>query len=177
MGLVVILSYVIIVRLLGSSYEKKLELKNEMLEDEVVNLSKLNRAVGAYQQKVTESKPDGKSEESGTKKRILTYIRNELIPIPIEEIAYIYTENSITYVRCIDGKRSTTNISLDELFSQLDNAYFFRANRQSIIAISSIDKIVKYGNNQLKILVIPDSDISIIISKNRAAQFRQWLNL
>ncbi len=177
MGLLVILSSVLVLRLVGSSYEKKLELKTEKLEDEVINLSKLNRAVGDYQQKVSAKEITQEVDVSETKKRILTYIRNELIPIPIEEIAFVYTENSITYVICIDGKRSTTNLSLDELFSQLDESIFFRANRQFIIGISSIDKIVKYGNNQLKILVTPDSETSIIISKNKAAQFKQWLNL
>ncbi|MFP2997282.1 LytTR family transcriptional regulator [Spongiivirga sp. MCCC 1A20706] len=178
MGALVVLSSVIVLRLLGSKYEKRLELKNEKLEDEVINLSKLNRAVGEYQQKVTEKETVAETDTTNTnKKRILTYVRNELVPIPIEEMAYCYTENTITYVICIDGKRSTTNLSLDELFSQLDESYFFRANRQFIIAISSIDKIVKYGNNQLKILVKPDSDTSIIISKNRASQFKQWLNM
>lgn len=181
MGLLIVFSSVIILRLLGSLYEKRLELKNEKLEDEVINLSKLNRAVGDLQQKVSEKETNevdtGESDSSNTKKRILTYVRNELIPIPTEEIAYIYTENTITYVVCADGRRSTTNLSLDELFSQIDDSYFFRVNRQFIVAISSIDKIVKYGNNQLKILVTPASDTLVIISKNRAAQFKQWLNL
>ncbi|NER18880.1 LytTR family transcriptional regulator DNA-binding domain-containing protein [Spongiivirga citrea] len=177
MGALVVLSSVMVLRLLGSKYEKRLELKNEKLEDEVINLSKLNRAVGDYQQKVIEKETVTETDVNNPKKRILTYIRNELVPIPIEEIAYIYMENTITYVVCIDGKRSTTNLSLDELFSQFDESYFFRANRQFIIAISSIDKIVKYGNNQLKILVKPDSDTAIIISKNRASQFKQWLNM
>lgn len=177
MGLVVILSYVIIVRLLGSAYEKRLELQNQKLEDEVVNLSKLNRAVGDYQQMVIEKIPVSKTNDTNAKKRILTYMRNELVPIPIEEIAHIYTESTITYVVCIDGRRSTTNLSLDELFSNLDENYFFRANRQFIIAISAINKIVKYGNNQLKILVNPNSEVDIIISKNKAAEFKQWLNL
>lgn len=176
MGLLIVFSSVIILRLLGSLYEKRLELKNEKLEDEVINLSKLNRAVGDLQQKVSEE-DSRDTDPSGTKKRILTYIRNELIPIPTEEIAYIYTENTITYVVCADGRRSTTNLSLDELFSQMDDSYFFRVNRQFIVAISSIDKIVKYGNNQLKILVTPASDTLVIISKNRASQFKQWLNL
>ncbi len=181
MGLLVILSSILVLRFLGSSYEKRLELKNEKLEDEVINLSKLNRAVGDYQQKVIEKEVDTEEENGqdavGSKSRILTYVRNELIPISIEEIAYIYTENTITYVVCKDTKRSTSNLSLDELFSQLDESIFFRANRQFIIGISSIDKIVKYGNNQLKILVTPDSETSIIISKNKAAQFKQWLNM
>jgi hypothetical protein len=176
MGLLIVFSSVIILRFLGSLYEKRLELKNEKLEDEVINLSKLNRAVGDLQQKASEEDTRD-TDASGTKKRILTYIRNELIPIPTEEIAYIYTENTITYVVCADGRRSTTNLSLDELFSQMDDSYFFRVNRQFIVAISSIDKIVKYGNNQLKILVTPASDTLVIISKNRASQFKQWLNL
>ncbi|MFD0861562.1 LytTR family transcriptional regulator DNA-binding domain-containing protein [Sungkyunkwania multivorans] len=180
MGLLVILSSVFVLRLLGSTYEKRLELKNEKLEDEVINLSKLNRAVGNYQQKVIEKEDtvEGNTEDNNnTKKRILTYIRNELVPVPIEEIAYIYTESTITYLICTDGRRSTTNLSLDELFSQLDESYFFRANRQFIIAISSIEKIVKYGNNQLKILVTPNSETGIIISKNKAAEFKRWLDL
>ena len=99
-----------------------------------------------------------------------------MVPVTIDEIAYIYTENTITYVICTDGKRSTTNLSLDELYAQFDESYFFRANRQFIISIASIDKIVKYGNNQLKIIVSPGSDTSIIISKNKASQFKSWLN-
>jgi len=179
MGLFVVLSSVIILRWLGSAYEKRFELKNEQLETEVINLSKLNRAI-ENRQKVDEEKSEKQNEdkdkESSTKTRILTYVRNELVPISTNDIAYIYTENTITYVVSIDGKRSTSNISLDELINQLDETYFFRANRQFIIAISSIDKIVKYGNSQLKILITPESETSIIISKNKAAQFKQWLN-
>ncbi|MEB8328667.1 LytTR family transcriptional regulator [Flavobacteriaceae bacterium KMM 6897] len=176
MGFVVILSFVIVVRLIGSTYEKGMELKNQKLADEVISLSKLNRAVGDYQQKVIERQPKT-TIRSKSKKRILTYKRNELLPVPTEEIAHIYTENTITYVVCIDGRRSTSNLSLDELFSNLDNSYFFRANRQFIIAITAIDKIVKYGNNQLKILVNPNSEVDIIISKNKASEFKQWLYL
>lgn len=180
MGLVMILTSVIAVRLIGSSYEKRLEVKNQKLSDEVINLAKLNKAVGEYQQKVIEKEPTNEVVEdksSSTKSRILTYIRNELRSIPTDEIAYIYTETTITYVITIDGKRSTSNLSLDELYSNLDQHSFYRANRQFIIAISSIEKIVKYGNNQLKILVNPNSEVDIIISKNKAAEFKQWLNL
>ena len=111
------------------------------------------------------------------KKRILTYLRNELLPVSTDDIAYIYTENTITYVVQTNGKRSTANNSLDELFSSLDSSIFYRANRQFIIAISSIEKIIRYGNSQLKILVIPKSEVDIIIGKNKASEFKQWLNL
>lgn len=188
MGFVIILLSVITVRVIGSFYEKNLEEENQKLETEVINLAKLNTALGEYQQKVISEKPklkevtredsDSKKVTTDTgKKRILTYLRNELLPIPIEEIAYIYTENTITFVVDINGKRSTANNSLDELFSNLDSSYFYRANRQFIIAISSIEKIIRYGNNQLKIVVAPKSELDIIIGKNKASEFKQWLNL
>jgi len=170
-GLIIIPTFVMTTRFIGGIYEKRLELQKQKLEDEVLNLSKLNRAVGDYQQKVTQH-----SSSNANKKRILTQLKNELLSIPIEEIAHIYTENSITYVVDIVGKKSTTNSSLDELFSHLDETRFFRANRQFIIAISSINKIVKYGNSQLKILVNPKTNVDILISKNKAAEFKNWLN-
>lgn len=189
MGFVMVLSSVITVRLIGSLYEKKIERKNEALESEVINLAKLNNDLGAYQKRVNQNisqekevtkQSPIKTEEVAKekeKKRILTYRRNELLPIAINEVAYIYTENTITYVLDINGKQSTTNSSLDELYSGLDNTIFFRANRQFIIAIAAIEKIIRYGNNQLKIVVKPNSDIDIIIGKNKAAEFKQWLNL
>lgn len=178
MGGLIILSSFFAVRIIGSYYEKQLELKNINLESELISLSKLNTDLVAYQQKVVENTTDETPELSSDsgKKRILTYIRNELIPISIAEIAYIYTENTITYVISFDGKKSTSNISLDDMLASLDTSLFFRANRQFIISISAIEKIIKYGNSQLKILV-KDSEAEIIISKNKAAEFRQWLNI
>ena len=189
MGFIMIVTSVITVRLIGSLYEKRLERKNEALETEIIGLAKLNSDLGEYQRKVSENlaqeskktKTIGSQEKNTIKekgkKRILTYLRNELLPVAINEIAYIYTENTITYVVDIHGKRSTTNSSLDELYSTFDPSFFYRANRQFIIAISAIEKIIRYGNNQLKLLVNPNSEVDIIIGKNKAAEFKQWLNL
>ena len=183
MGFVLILSSVITVRLIGSIYEKRLEAEKEVLQGEVFNLAKLNKALDRYQQKVgealavadTSNVADTRTEKG--KKRILTYLRHELLPVPTEEIAYIYTENTITYVVDIHGKRSTVNSSLEELYDGLDSNVFYRANRQFIIAISSIEKIIRYGKNKLKILMVPECELDIIIGKNKAAEFKQWLNL
>ena len=189
MGILIIISSFFAVRVIGSYYEKQLEQKNSNLESELINLSKLNADLVDYQQKVVETKiePEPENQENideidenpssdSSKKRILTYMRNELVPIHTNNIAYIYTEDTITYVVTSEGKRSTTNASLDDLLANLDTSLFFRANRQFIISITSIHKIIKYGNSQLKIL-IKDADVEILISKNKASEFRQWLNI
>ncbi|HZJ20147.1 MAG TPA: LytTR family transcriptional regulator, partial [Pricia sp.] len=68
LGLVIIPAFVITVRFIGSKYENRLELQKQKLEDEVLNFSKLNRALGDYQQKVTED-----PSVSEIKRRILTH--------------------------------------------------------------------------------------------------------
>ena len=179
MGILVSVLSFIAVRILGSAYEKQLELKYATLTSEVVNLSKLNTDLVSYREKVVDTPKENMVEEplENEKKRILTYIRNELLPIAIEDIAYVYTENTITYVVCFDGKKSTTNMSLDDMYTNLSSSIFFRANRQFIISIAAIDKIIKYGNSQLKILLQSKTSEEIIISKNKAAEFKQWLNM
>ena len=183
MGILVIVLSFVAVRIIGSAYEKQLELKNSSLTSEVLNLSKLNTDLVSYKEKVTLSPVETLSEINSSKEkdkekeRILTYVRNELVPIAIKDIAFVYTENTITYVVCFDGKRSTTNMSLDDMYTNLNSTLFFRANRQFIISITAIDKIIKYGNSQLKIVLQSKTSEEIIISKNKAAEFRQWLNM
>lgn len=177
MGILVIIFSFLAVRIIGSRYEKELELKNSTLTSEVLNLSKLNTDLVSYKEKVAEETVEVEEEtpQEVQKSRILTYVRNELVPTSIENIDFAYTENTITYIVNKNNKKSTTNLSLDELYSNLPPKLFFRANRQYIIGISAIDKILKYGNSQLKI-VMQTTDVEIIISKNKAAEFKQWLN-
>lgn len=183
-ALIIILIVMGTIRLITSYYEAQLRLKSSQLEDGVLNLSKLNDSLDNYQKKLGEltslQTPETSSspvETTKEKQRILTYVRNELMPVSTEDIGYIYVENTITYVVQKDGKRSTTSESLDQIYSYLDEGSFFRANRQIIVAISAIDKIIKFGNSKLKIQVTPASEIDIIIGKNKAAAFKQWLDL
>ncbi len=182
----IVLLSLIIVRYIGNYYEKALELKNEKLTEEVLSLSKLNRNLSEYKIKISKKIGDTEHLEnvhdktngeanSKIKKRLLTYSKDKLNTIKVEEIAFIHTENSITFITCLDGQQYRHNSSLDELFSSLDSAFFFRANRQYILSVKGIDEILKYGNNQLKINTIQEN--SVLISKNKVAEFKKWLNI
>lgn len=186
LGLIVLLLLLIILRVISIYYERIIDQKTAKLEDGVLNLSKLNTSLENYQKSVAELKietqnvPEEKVDEVVTeapKQRLLTYIRNELMPIAIEDIAYIYVENSISYVVRKDGKRYTANDSLDQIYASLDPKLFFRANRQTIVAIYAIDKIIKYGNSALKIEMQPTSEIDIVIGKNKVSVFKKWLDM
>ncbi|AXG71120.1 LytTr DNA-binding domain protein [Kordia sp. SMS9] len=189
LGLILLVFLLIIIRVLATYYEQIIERKTAKFEDGVLNLSKLNDSLENYQKSIEELQINtepiletatGKAEEKEKevpKQRLLTYIRNELMPISITDISYIYVENSISYVVRKDGKRFTANDSLDQIYTSLDPKLFFRANRQTIVAIYAIDKIIKYGNSALKIEMQPVSEIDIIIGKNKVAVFKKWLDL
>ncbi|WP_435578107.1 LytR/AlgR family response regulator transcription factor [Gilvibacter sp.] len=173
------------VRSVQMYYDKKYQHQLERYQTGMLNIQQLNSSLETYKRKVEElDRPIGPvekveipSEENTTKERLLTYVRNELLPVSVLDIAYIYVENTITYVVAKNGKRSTSNDSLDQIFKNLDTRLFFRANRQIIVSIGAIETILKYGNSQLKIQCDPPSEVDILIGKNKAAQFKNWLNL
>ena len=190
LGLLFLILLLGITRYLSSYYYDALEKRSSRLEDGMLNLSKLNVSLENYQKNIAIikekqardeieafEKEDEEEVKEFPKKRLLTYIRNELMPVGIEDISYIYVENTITYIVRKDGKRFTANDSLDQIYSSLDDKLFFRANRQIIVSIYAIDKIIKFGNSSLKIETKPASEIDIVIGKNKASSFKQWLDL
>ena len=179
-SLVIILLSLLTVRFIGNYYEKELEMRNEKLTDEVLSLSKLNSDLSNFKNKIASEEKtmiSDKEEKSIYKSRLLTYKKDKLISLKVEGIAFINTENTATTITCLNGKKYNSNSSLDELFTSLDPMLFFRANRQNILSVKGILEIVKYGNNQLKIVTSPTTEVSIIISKNKASEFKKWLNM
>lgn len=179
-ALIILLSF-FIVRGLGSRYEKGIEMERDRLADDVLSLTKLNSDILDYKAKIERQIPmiadEGKNRpDEKSKKRVLTYWRDELVSIPVDEIAFLHSQNGLVYVHCLNQKVYNASVSLDELFESLDKSIFFRANRQFIISIRSIEKIYRFGNNQLKISTIPAASEAIIISKNKAAEFKDWLD-
>lgn len=178
-SVVVVLLSTISMRYLGNYYEKEFEKKNNKLAEEVKELTKLNISLTLHKEKVSkkyieQNIPVENSNEKTVKSRLITYSKDKLDFIKIDQISFINTENTVTTITCLDGKKYTSNSSLDELFISLDPIIFFRANRQYILSVKGIAEILRFGNSQLKINMKPQN--SIIISKNKASEFKKWLN-
>jgi len=202
LGLLLLIVLLTIVRVVNNYSEKALDEKIINLEYNAQSLAKLNQSISSYQERIAQREKEEKEErkqkevneekqaevanasaaeeptsEEVSKQRILTYVRNELVSTRVTDIAYIYVESTITYIIRHDGRKTTSGDSLDKIYSMLKKEFFFKANRQFIVAISAIEKITKYENSKLKIQVKPKSEIDIIIGKNKASAFKQWLDL
>lgn len=107
--------------------------------------------------------------------RITTYYRNEILIVKVSDIAHIYIESSTTYIVDFRGRKSISNKTLECLFSMLDASLFFKVNRQHIVAISAIKRIVKCGSS-LKLDINSIYQDPIYVGKNKVSLFKEWLN-
>lgn len=117
-----------------------------------------------------------KLTEKVYRERFLVYFGDSLIPVNADAVAYFLSEDGTTLLITHENKRYFVNESLDDLEEELNPKNFFRANRQFILSLKSIDKIHNYGLQKLKITIKPASSEEIIVSKLKATQFKKWLN-
>jgi DNA-binding LytR/AlgR family response regulator len=114
--------------------------------------------------------------EKEYRERFLVYSGDSLIPLQCDQVAFFTSEDGATLLVTRENKRFFIGESLDTLENELNPKDFFRANRQFILSLNSIDKIHNYGLQKLKITTQPDTGSEIIVSKLKATQFKKWLN-
>lgn len=96
--------------------------------------------------------------------------------VNVNDVSFICTEHRDTRVYLRSGKFYSLSMSLDELERQLNPHHFFRANRQYIIHIDSVNGIKIYFAGKLRILLRGYENIDVMCSRERAPQLKEWLN-
>jgi two-component system LytT family response regulator len=107
--------------------------------------------------------------------RVLVKQGQRMFSLTTDEVAYFGTREKLNYVRSRDGRQYLVDYSLDELEKSLDPAHFFRANRQFIVGFRAVARVSLYFNGKLKVMLNPVSEEDMVISRDRADEFRQWL--
>lgn len=100
--------------------------------------------------------------------------RDRLIPMSINNIAYVYTGNKNVKVTMLDRSSFTLNLNMDEIMSQLDPAKFFRANRQFIVSKEAIKDLTVWFGNRLALNLKIETPEDVLVSKARVNEFKEW---
>lgn len=114
------------------------------------------------------------------RQRFLVPFRDRLIPLNVTDLAYFSIESGVVSVTLLPQYPERTmnysiDITLEELESQLDPQHFFRANRQYIVARTSIREVVIYFNGRLLLNLMPNTPSPVLISKDRVNLFKRWM--
>lgn len=94
----------------------------------------------------------------------------------VQDINHIASENGITRAYLHNGRSMAVSYSLNDIEAQLNPAKFFRANRQYIIGIDSIERLNFHFNYKLSVHLKTYPDVTIIVSKEKTAQLKEWID-
>ncbi|MCT3804172.1 response regulator transcription factor [Elizabethkingia anophelis] len=107
--------------------------------------------------------------------RFLLSYRDGFKTVMVNDVLYFYSEQKITKARLTDGTDEIIPHTMDELEQQLDPKLFFRANRQFIICINAVEHVYNYFNNKLKVTMRKNTDVEIIVSRDKAPLLKNWM--
>lgn len=109
------------------------------------------------------------------KEKMLIPVKDKLLPIDLQEVSYFYTTEKNTNIYLKNGNSYPYSKTLEQIFSTLNPENFYRANKQYIIARSSVKNITIWFDSRLLLTLDIDVPERIYISKNKAADFKAWL--
>lgn len=100
--------------------------------------------------------------------------------VKYSEIACIYNENKIVYIAKTDGTSIITDFTLNEVENEVSKQSFYRANRQTILHVRSIEQVQSIENGKLSVLLKPiiasKKTFQINISRYKKQEFMNWFN-
>ena len=143
--------------------------KKEELEGALKKLNNLRAAL-------TTEKQQQSTQPVTYKKRFMIRYGEHIKTVTIEEIAYCYSEHKATYARTLDARTYPLDMNLDALEAALDPQHFFRVNRQYIICLKAIKEMKIFTKGRVIITLQPDATEQPIVSSERAAEFKKWLD-
>jgi len=107
--------------------------------------------------------------------RFLVKFAQKLISIDVDDVAYIFSDKGLSYIRTKQNQKYIVDYTMDDLEKMLSPQQFFRANRQFIISSNAVVAIHTWFNQKLKVDVKPETAEPIIISRDKAPAFKAWM--
>lgn len=117
-----------------------------------------------------------KGNDQQYQERFMVQSGEKIKSIAIEKVAYFFAEGKYVFLMTKKGQQFIIDFTLDKLHKKLDPNDYFRINRKFIINIASIHQMYPYSKGRLKIDMNPSIDQDVIVSIERSADFKRWLN-
>jgi DNA-binding LytR/AlgR family response regulator len=108
------------------------------------------------------------------KDRFLVRLGNHIHSIKVEDIALFYAEGRTVYLVTTENKKFILDYKLEDLCELLETSLFYRVNRTFIVNINTIQDVVVYSSNRLKITPKTRVDKEIIVSREKVSSFKKW---
>jgi two-component system, LytTR family, response regulator LytT len=115
-----------------------------------------------------------KELNTGKLPSIILYQGEKIIPVQGEKIALFYIDQLTVKAITFENKILFTNNKLDELEKKF-TPQFYRANRQFLVNKNAIKEAAQHFHRKLQIIVSVDFQQEILVGKEKATSFLEWL--
>ena len=140
------------------------------------NILKSRSKVSIDVSKLVEALNQQNSSKNTYKEHFLGNLRNSLSPVKVADIAF-FSHDELNFMQTQAGEKYILDYAtLDEIEVLLDPNHFYRANRQMIVSINAVQNVKNLNNGKLILkLKSPNNLLEIDISRDKAPNFRRWL--
>ncbi|WP_111668842.1 LytR/AlgR family response regulator transcription factor [Algoriphagus litoralis] len=115
-------------------------------------------------------------EKKSYKSRFLVRFGEKIQSIPIEETAFFFSEERVTFLQTKEGKKFVLDSTLEQVEAAVDPAIFFRINRKYFCRVDAVEEVLSYSNSRLKVKLKNSTDSDILISREKVTEFKNWLD-
>ncbi len=115
------------------------------------------------------------------KHRFVVKVGEHIRPISVAEVLYFMSQDKVTFMQTrtdqkTAGRRFIIDYSLDQVEGAVDPNRFFRISRQYVVSLEAVEDIITYSSSHLKLILKHSEDNQVLVSRERVASFRQWLD-
>jgi DNA-binding LytR/AlgR family response regulator len=110
------------------------------------------------------------------KSRFLVKVGEQYRSLLTSDIESLCVQGEYTCLRTFAGKRYNVDYSLQQLDTMLSPDYFFRINRTCIVRIDAITNILGFSGKRLKLVLKNSNQEDLIVSREKVASFKKWLD-
>ncbi len=112
------------------------------------------------------------------RKRFMIQIGEKIRKVEVSEIAYFHILEKGVYLTTFTGHSYPVEFTLDKLENLLNPDHFFRINRKYVVNMNAITNMIAYSRGRIKLELTPKTEdpSDAIVSIDRSAGFRKWLN-
>jgi two-component system LytT family response regulator len=107
---------------------------------------------------------------------LIPHRADEYLIVPVSDVSHITIRDGVVRLFTLDGKSHALNMTLEEAESQLDPQRFMRVNRQFIVSAAAVSKLSTYFLGKMRIHVAAFPTVEIIVSKDKVATVKRWLD-
>ena len=110
------------------------------------------------------------------RERFMVASGGQIRPVAVDQVAYFQSEGRYVKLVTTDNHRYIVDGTMDRIHAELDPRRFFRINRQFIVSFPAIHSMVPYSKSRVKVVLHPNTDDDTIVSVERSAEFKAWLD-